>query len=102
MVEVQNYPTESSKVIEIGFIDKGTGKHESNMVFDRGGYCSLHHGKLRSEATAHNDNRGRIITLADLGVGGERGVVFDVNGVCPTQSATQYKDAIKVVVDDYN
>lgn len=32
--------------------------------------------------------------------GGERGEVFMVDGLCPSQSATQYKDAIKVIVNE--
>ena len=36
--------------------------------------------------------------IADIGVGGERGMIFSFDSICPCQSATQYKDAIKVVV----
>ena len=36
--------------------------------------------------------------LGNLGVGGERGDVFSTNGICPSQSATQYKDAIKILL----
>lgn len=36
--------------------------------------------------------------LCDLGVGGERGVVYDSNGIIGALSATQYKDAPKVMV----
>lgn len=32
-----NCRTESSKIIQLGFIDKGTGKHESNIVYSGGG-----------------------------------------------------------------
>ena len=38
--------------------------------------------------------------LGELGVGGERGYVFDKSGLCPSESATQYKDAIKVLEID--
>jgi hypothetical protein len=44
-------------------------------------------------------DRKRIIFLGNLGVGGERGDVFSVNSICPSQSATQYKDAIKILVN---
>jgi len=39
----------------------------------------------------------KLITLCDLGVGGERGIVYSPDGICTAQSATQYKDAIKVL-----
>lgn len=42
----------------------------------------------------------KIITLCDLGVGGQRGVVYSSKGLCMTLSATQYKDAPKIVVKD--
>ena len=40
----------------------------------------------------------KLRLLGNLGVGGERGDVFSINGICPSQSATQYKDAIKILV----
>lgn len=39
----------------------------------------------------------KLKLLGNLGVGGERGDVFSMNGICPSQSATQYKDAIKIL-----
>lgn len=36
--------------------------------------------------------------IGDLGVGGERGMVFLPTGYCPCESATQYKDPIKVMM----
>lgn len=39
----------------------------------------------------------RIIVLCDLGVGGERGRVLDRKGIAGALSATEYKDAMKVV-----
>lgn len=91
------YRMESSKkVIELGFIDKGSGKHESNIVYE-GGYCSDHNSKLRSKATSNHDSGLRF--LGNIGVGGERGDVFGINGICPCQSATQYKDAIKILIE---
>ena len=39
-----------------------------------------------------------LIVLADIGVGGQRGMIYSTQGICPCQSATQYKDAIKVLV----
>ena len=44
-----------------------------------------------------NDSK-KLKLLGNLGVGGERGDVFSVNGICPSQSATQYKDAIKIIL----
>lgn len=95
-----NCKTESSKIIQLGFIDKGTGKHESNIVYSGGGYKSYDNGKFRSETTAHDGCGKRLINVGNLGVGGERGDVFLPTGICPCQSATQYKDAIKVVIYD--
>lgn len=40
----------------------------------------------------------KLKLLGNLGVGGERGDVFSPKGICPSQSATQYKDAIKILV----
>ena len=37
----------------------------------------------------------KIIIVGDLGVGGERGVVYHPLGICPCLSATQYKDPNK-------
>lgn len=44
-----------------------------------------------------NDSK-KLKLLGNLGVGGERGDVFSINGICPSQSATQYKDAIKIIL----
>lgn len=41
-----------------------------------------------------------FIYLGNLGVGGQRGDVFYETSICPCQSATQYKDPIKVLVVD--
>lgn len=40
----------------------------------------------------------KLKLLGNLGVGGERGDVFSMNSICPSQSATQHKDAIKILV----
>lgn len=42
----------------------------------------------------------KLICLDTIGVGGQRGYVFDELGICPCQSATQWKDAIKVLIRD--
>lgn len=47
-------------------------------------------GKLSDYTT------NRQVTLDSLGVGGERGVVYGVNGIAPCESATQYKDPTKI------
>ena len=39
-----------------------------------------------------------LIILCDLGVGGERGRVFDENGAIGALSSTDYKDAPKVLI----
>ena len=39
----------------------------------------------------------RLIVLCDLGVGGERGRVFAPQSNAPAVTATEYKDAMKVV-----
>lgn len=44
-----------------------------------------------------NDSK-KLKLLGNLGVGGERGDVFSTSGVCPSQSATQHKDAIKIIL----
>lgn len=41
-----------------------------------------------------------LIVLCDLGVGGERGRVFSVNGAIGALSATDWKDACKVLVKE--
>ena len=48
---------QGSGVFEHGYLDRGTGKHQSNMV-------------------------------------------YDANGIMPTQYAVQYKEPFKVVVDE--
>lgn len=99
---------DSKRIIELGFIERGTGQHESNTVYDSQGLSPC------QSATQHKNptkviiqkNKCRITKSADskklkllgnLGVGGERGDVFSTNGICPSQSATQYKDAIKIL-----
>jgi len=32
----------SNKIVEVGYIEKGTGKHQSNIVYGRGGYHLLY------------------------------------------------------------
>lgn len=41
------------------------------------------------------------MTLGNLGVGGERGVVYGTDGISCCQSATQYKDPYKVMEIGY-
>lgn len=38
--------------------------------------------------------------LGNIGVGGERGDVWNPDGICPSESATQYKDAIKILINE--
>ena len=45
-------------------------------------------------------DRKRIVFIGNLGVVGERGDVFSVHSLCPSQSAKQYKDAIKILVEE--
>lgn len=49
-----------------------------------------------------SSNKNGMIVLADIGVGGERGLIFDCCGISPTLSATQYKDPVKVVIGVQN
>lgn len=42
-----------SKVKEIGFLDKGTGKHQSNVVYSAGD-CTYSNSKSRSEEFTHD------------------------------------------------
>jgi len=85
--------------IELGYIEKGSGKHQSNTVYSGGGQrqqsaqCSGN-----SPSRLSSESEVKAIILMDLGVGGERGLVYDINGLCCCQSATQYKDANKVLV----
>ena len=44
------------KIEEVGFIDKGTGKHQSNVVYSARGDCSYSNSKSRSE-NFNNDFR---------------------------------------------
>lgn len=39
----------------------------------------------------------KVISLAHIGVGGQKGYVYDINGICPCLPATQYKDPAKFV-----
>lgn len=40
----------------------------------------------------------KIIKLGHIGVGGQKGWIYSVNGYSPTLPATQYKDPTKIVV----
>ena len=42
------------------------------------------------------------MVVADIGVGGQRGLIYDSHGIAPTLSATQYKDSTKVLVYERN
>jgi len=41
-----------------------------------------------------------IIVLTDLGVGGQRGRVFDTHGIIGALSATDYKDPPKILTEE--
>ena len=45
-----------------------------------------------------NKQTNKAICLGNLGVGGQKGDVFRSDGLCCCESATQYKDPIKVLV----
>lgn len=47
-------------------------------------------------------NDYRSVIVGDLGVGGERGIVYSPKGIAPCESATQYKDPTKILVEDGN
>lgn len=40
----------------------------------------------------------KVITLCDLGVGGQKGLVYHIGGVSAALTATQYKDPHKIIV----
>ncbi len=40
----------------------------------------------------------KVKILCDLGVGGQKGLVYGIGGVCSALTATQYKDPHKIVV----
>lgn len=46
------------------------------------------------------ESKNEIEVLTDLGVGGQRGRVFNPNGIIGALSATDYKDAEKVLVKE--
>lgn len=39
-----------------------------------------------------------IINYGYIGVGGQKGYVYGVNGICNTLPATQYKDPTKILI----
>ena len=43
-------------------------------------------------------SENRIERLAHIGVGGQKGWIYSVNGCSPTLPATQYKDPTKIIV----
>jgi len=44
----------------------------------------------------------KIKNLGYIGVGGQKGYVFDISGVIPTIPATTYKDAQKILIEVRN
>jgi len=44
----------------------------------------------------------KIKNLGYIGVGGQKGYVFDISGVIPTILATTYKDAQKILIEVRN
>lgn len=46
------------KIEELGFIDKGTGKHQSNIVYSAGGDCSHVDSNIRSKECTHDYRYG--------------------------------------------
>lgn len=47
-------------------------------------------------------SENRIERLAHIGVGGQKGWIYSVNGCSPTLLATQYKDPTKVIISVRN
>ena len=45
-----------------------------------------------------NRNDKEIINYGYIGVGGQKGFVYGVDGICNTLPATQYKDATKILI----
>lgn len=43
----------------------------------------------------------KIIIVCDMGVGGQRGRVFDIGGVIGALSATDYKDPPKILMPNH-
>ena len=44
-------------------------------------------------------SENRIKRLAHIGVGGQKGWIYSVNGCSPTLPATQYKAPTKILID---
>jgi len=61
-----------TKVEELGYIDKGTGKHQSNVVYNGWGGSTDHHPLIRIQTTA-NDVRGLVPCKLDKKYGGIHG-----------------------------
>lgn len=43
-------------------------------------------------------NEQKIIKLAHIGVGGQKGWILDIDGIVGALPATQYKDPTKIIV----
>lgn len=44
----------------------------------------------------------KIISLAHIGTGGQKGWVYSSDGIAPTLPATQYKDPTKIIIKGKN
>ena len=40
----------------------------------------------------------KVNIVAHIGVGGQKGYIYNVTGICPCLPATQYKDPCKVIL----
>lgn len=68
---------------------------QAGTVYSTGGW---HQQSAQEHMATQSDISSQCIVLCDLGVGGQRGRVFSMNGVIGSLSATDYKDPPKVMV----
>ena len=88
---------EQLEEIVIGSLDPIREWQDSQRVFDVKGLCPTLRARDYKGAVKIMEIKPKMIILGDLGVGGERGIVYSTKGIAGALSATQYKDATKIM-----
>ena len=98
---------------QIEMIKRYGNKNSCYVPFEGGGVISLAHIGLRKnrihEDSTHfiserlerpkmRDSEKQIINYGYIGVGGQKGYVYGIDGIIPCLPATQYKDPYKIIL----
>lgn len=88
----------TSDVVTLGRLLPTTNKiHENQLIMSiEGGCCTIKASSYKDPPKILIENK--IDVLCDLGVGGQRGRVYNANGILGALSATDYKQPPSVII----